>query len=802
MDDVAAALEAWLIPPASSRGAATNKKKTKIRFGVEVGRLSQPRCSLRVSHLTGTEGRRARKWADVRSNTVAVSFAFTVKEGVNVFELGELSGSIKNLLLLVGSDELDTDLESKLVDEGPGTRKILLLNLLFRDECLFHAISAVLAHHRIEQADASLLLSQSPADCRSRRARLEGIDARLVVDAVIGRSILGFVEELVANLRREAVAPASAEQENENEEKERRRSERESEKRRGEGTRRHRATKEEKRRVAGAMLRKYGQLLGIPPAATGLGLGDVDAITRLVHLLRALNDIRFFVEFDSLDELVRRLWPMPGTADNGGDAGPRRSLSEEGELLGAGAAKKTKKKTKTKKNETVEDAKRKKKTKEKKKKRLSGSASKRQSADTARHRRDSSSSSSRRRDAVNAGVRDDEAQQWESYSWHSLHAYLLASYDQLVRQTTAAAAAASVDGDGDGDDHDVDSGARPRDMGREIEEGIVASVRDMMLKLQSLSTIHSVRAIAGDDVLLVACEGMDLFAVLPSPDEMVAIERAAKSEARRRKKKNESEANKKTKKEERRKKKTTKEMGSGDGGARVRSSAAAAVLSASGILGMPSRPLTPPKRDKVNIKLMVLGDLRVGKTSLIQRFLRGSAFTMPKYKPTYAADFVHKNVVLRDKPRTLQIWDTSGNERQRAPDRAFFKGVDALVLVFDQRRASTFAPALDRHLDDFLAHAACPDPRLLPVVVIGNRAGEKNESEATSGTTGKQSESESEGGEREVRRSEVEAWCRGRVEGNRLFAYFEASAKEGAHVDDAFLHAANAVLDVHHGAVH
>lgn len=135
MDDVAAALEAWLIPPASNRGnthllrvvscratssmlarcpgAATNKKKTKIRFGVEVGRLSQPRCSLRVSHLTGTEGtpliyeteshcnrhqqrraactpflrcytgRRARKWADVRSNTVAVSFAFVVKEGVN-----------------------------------------------------------------------------------------------------------------------------------------------------------------------------------------------------------------------------------------------------------------------------------------------------------------------------------------------------------------------------------------------------------------------------------------------------------------------------------------------------------------------------------------------------------------------------------------------------------------------------------------------------------------------------------------------------------------------------------------------
>jgi hypothetical protein len=113
--------------------------------------------------------------------------------------------------------------------------------------------------------------------------------------------------------------------------------------------------------------------------------------------------------------------------------------------------------------------------------------------------------------------------------------------------------------------------------------------------------------------------------------------------------------------------------------------------------------------------------------------------------------------------------------------------------VFDQRRASTFLPALDRHLDDFLAHAACPNPRQLPIVVIGNRCGEA----PPSGGGG----TESDGLEREVKRSEVEAWCRGRIEGNRLFAYFEVSAKEGTHVDDAFLHAANAVLDIHYGVI-
>ena len=67
------------------------------------------------------------------------------------------------------------------------------------------------------------------------------------------------------------------------------------------------------------------------------------------------------------------------------------------------------------------------------------------------------------------------------------------------------------------------------------------------------------------------------------------------------------------------------------------------------------------------LKIVMLGDCAVGKTSLIQRYSRKEL--QQEYKPTIGADFHSKKVEITDevdneqKSVTLQIWDTAGQER-------------------------------------------------------------------------------------------------------------------------------------------
>ena len=60
-------------------------------------------------------------------------------------------------------------------------------------------------------------------------------------------------------------------------------------------------------------------------------------------------------------------------------------------------------------------------------------------------------------------------------------------------------------------------------------------------------------------------------------------------------------------------------------------------------------------------KVIILGDQGVGKTSVLQTFVRGNFNQV--YKPTIGADFHTKKLVLDEKHITLQIWDTAGQER-------------------------------------------------------------------------------------------------------------------------------------------
>jgi small GTP-binding protein len=60
-------------------------------------------------------------------------------------------------------------------------------------------------------------------------------------------------------------------------------------------------------------------------------------------------------------------------------------------------------------------------------------------------------------------------------------------------------------------------------------------------------------------------------------------------------------------------------------------------------------------------KVIILGDMGVGKTSLVNRFVNNSF--NKDYKATIGVDFEVERFKILGLPFNLQIWDTAGQER-------------------------------------------------------------------------------------------------------------------------------------------
>ncbi|VDN48902.1 unnamed protein product, partial [Dibothriocephalus latus] len=123
-------------------------------------------------------------------------------------------------------------------------------------------------------------------------------------------------------------------------------------------------------------------------------------------------------------------------------------------------------------------------------------------------------------------------------------------------------------------------------------------------------------------------------------------------------------------------------------------------------------------RKKILLKVIILGDSGVGKTSLMNQYVT-QRFSN-QYKATIGADFMTKETMVDDRVATLQIWDTAGQERFQSLGVAFYRGADCCVLVYDVTMPNTFK-TLDSWRDEFLIQASPRDPENFPFVLIGNK---------------------------------------------------------------------------------
>ena len=84
---------------------------------------------------------------------------------------------------------------------------------------------------------------------------------------------------------------------------------------------------------------------------------------------------------------------------------------------------------------------------------------------------------------------------------------------------------------------------------------------------------------------------------------------------------------------------------------------------------------------RVQAKVVMLGEGRVGKTSLVLRFCKDTF--SDSQPPTIQASFLDKPMTVGDKRVNLAIWDTAGQERFHALGPIYYRAADAALLVYD-----------------------------------------------------------------------------------------------------------------------
>ncbi|TFG01113.1 MAG: GTP-binding protein [Promethearchaeota archaeon] len=154
------------------------------------------------------------------------------------------------------------------------------------------------------------------------------------------------------------------------------------------------------------------------------------------------------------------------------------------------------------------------------------------------------------------------------------------------------------------------------------------------------------------------------------------------------------------------------------------------------------------------LKLVLLGEAAVGKTSLVYRFVQDTF--RDSYKSTLGVNLLKKDLRLDNWGEiSAQIWDLGGQESFRSLRKLYLEGANGALVIYDVTNRKTF-----EKLDDWLksfTEARGEQPLLL----IGNKADLK--------------------GKIEIEEKEGKDYA----EKNNM-AFLLTSAKTGMNVEDAF----------------
>ncbi|KAM9784541.1 rasd family member 4 [Syngnathus typhle] len=131
------------------------------------------------------------------------------------------------------------------------------------------------------------------------------------------------------------------------------------------------------------------------------------------------------------------------------------------------------------------------------------------------------------------------------------------------------------------------------------------------------------------------------------------------------------------------------------------------------------------EKDKTNVRIVFLGAAGVGKTALIQRFLKDTF--EPKHRRT-VEELHSKEYEVGGVKVNINIMDTSGSYSFPAMRRLSIQNSDAFALVYAVNDPASLE-AVKRLRDEILE---VKEDKYMPIVVIGNKIDRQHERQVSS----------------------------------------------------------------------
>jgi small GTP-binding protein len=176
-------------------------------------------------------------------------------------------------------------------------------------------------------------------------------------------------------------------------------------------------------------------------------------------------------------------------------------------------------------------------------------------------------------------------------------------------------------------------------------------------------------------------------------------------------------------------------------------------------------------------KICLLGDGKVGKTSLVNRYL-GKGFRSD-YLPTLGSDFTSKEIHLETehglKEIRFQIWDLAGQPSFGQIRRVYYKGSIGALLVFDRTHPKSLTN-LVHWINEFSESVSVPNYTL---IILANKSDLKTQITVTT---------------HDIEEFIKTNFLNSHDPSLNQIEYLETSAKTGVNVDEAFEYIGRSII--------